>query len=144
MRHVGTVPPAASIHLLPAGVALFAAPAADAASGVPGLEVTGLSTMIMSLALVIGFIFAAAFVAKRMPFGLGARGNGGALKVLAALPLGPKERLLLVQARGEELLIAVSPAGVFNVGAQAAPGVPPSAPRPAAEPAPTFVLRDEP
>jgi flagellar protein FliO/FliZ len=120
---------------------------AQAASGVPGLEVTGLSTMIMSLALVIGFIFAAAFVAKRMPFGLGARGNAGTLKVLAALPLGPKERLLLVQARGEEILIAVSPAGVFNVGAQAVPGTTPSAPRPAEPapaPAPAFVLRDEP
>ena len=47
---------------------------------------------------------------------LRARGNGP-LKVLAALPLGPRERLVLVEARGEELLIAVSPAGVFNVGA---------------------------
>jgi flagellar protein FliO/FliZ len=114
-----------------------------AGPSVPGLEVSGLSTMIMSLALVIGFIFAAAFVAKRMPFGLGARGNSGALKVLAALPLGPKERLLLVQAKGEELLIAVSPAGVFNVGAQAAAGTPASVLR-APEPAPTFVMRDEP
>ena len=122
---------------------LGASSTAGAAPSVPGLEVSGLSTMIMSLALVIGFIFAAAFVAKRMPFGLGARGNNGALKVLAALPLGPKERLLLVQAKGEELLIAVSPAGVFNVGAQAAAGTPPSALR-AAQPAPTFVLRDEP
>jgi flagellar protein FliO/FliZ len=116
---------------------------ASAGPAVPGLEVSGLSTMILSLALVIGFIFAAAFVAKRMPFGLGARGNTGALKVVAALPLGPKERLLLVQAKGEELLIAVSPAGVFNVGAQAAGGAPPSAPR-AAAPPPAFVLRDEP
>jgi flagellar protein FliO/FliZ len=123
--------------------ALCASTCAGAAPSVPGLEVSGLSTMIMSLALVIGFIFAAAFVAKRMPFGLGARGNSGALKVLAALPLGPKERLLLVQAKGEELLIAVSPAGVFNVGAQAAAGMPPSAPR-AADPTPTFVMRDEP
>jgi flagellar protein FliO/FliZ len=123
--------------------ALWASSSIDAAPSVPGLELSGLSTMIMSLALVIGFIFAAAFVAKRMPFGLGARGNNGALKVLAALPLGPKERLLLVQAKGEEILIAVSPAGVFNVGAQAATGASPSAPR-AAEPAPTFVMRDEP
>jgi flagellar biogenesis protein FliO len=53
-----------------------------------------------------------------MPLGLG-RGNGP-LKVLAALPLGPRERLVLVEARGEELLIAVSPAGVFNVGAAGA------------------------
>jgi flagellar protein FliO/FliZ len=122
--------------------ALCASSCAGAAPAVPGLEVTGLSTMIMSLALVIGFIFVAAFVAKRMPFGVGARGNG-ALKVLAALPLGPKERLLLVQAKGEEILIAVSPAGVFNVGVQGAAGAPPSAPR-AVSPAPTFQLRDEP
>jgi len=112
--------------------------AAGPALAAPGVEIADLSTMIMSLALVVGFIFAAAFVVKRMPFGVGGRGNG-ALKVLAALPLGPKERLLLVQARGEELLIAVSPAGVFNIGAQAPSGV--GVPR-ALTPEPTFVLRD--
>ena len=85
--------------------------------------------MIMSLALVVGFIFAAAWVVRRMPFGLGARGNGP-LKVLAALPLGPQERLVLVEARGEELLIAVSPAGVFNVGAAARAGARPRAAAP--------------
>jgi hypothetical protein len=52
------------------------------------------------------------------------------------LPLGPKERLVLVEARGEELLIAVSPAGVFNVGV--AHGAP-AANRPTQ---PTFVLPD--
>jgi flagellar protein FliO/FliZ len=129
---------------------LVAAAAGSCAAGIsatafaaPGVEVADLSTMIMSLALVVGFIFAAAFVAKRMPFGLGgARGNG-TLKVLAALPLGPKERLLLVQARGEELLIAVSPAGVFNVGAYAPPGASTGAARPAAA-EPTFMLQDAP
>jgi flagellar protein FliO/FliZ len=113
-----------------------------AAWAAPGVEVADLSTMIVSLALVIGFIFAAAFVAKRMPFTLGARG-AGPLKVLAALPLGPKERLVLVQARGEELLIAVSPAGVFNVGR--APSAASGAPaRYATADAPAFVIRDEP
>jgi flagellar protein FliO/FliZ len=117
-----------------------AACAAGTAYAAPGVDIASLSTMIMSLALVVGFIFAAAFVVKRMPFGLGARANGP-LKVLAALPLGPKERLLLVQARGEELLIAVSPAGVFNVGMP----VPLAAgARPVSPPEPTFVLRDVP
>ncbi|HEX5048967.1 MAG TPA: flagellar biosynthetic protein FliO [Gammaproteobacteria bacterium] len=92
--------------------------ATDAALAAPGVQVGDLSTVVLSLALVVGFIFAAAFVAKRMPFGLNARGNGP-LKVVAALSLGPKERLLLVEARGEQLLIAVSPAGVFNLGAGA-------------------------
>jgi flagellar protein FliO/FliZ len=99
--------------------------------------------MILSLALVVGFIFAAAFVAKRMPFTLGGRG-AGPLKVLAALPLGPKERLVLVQARGEELLIAVSPAGVFNVGAASSAPAPTPVGRSATGDAPAFVMRDEP
>jgi flagellar protein FliO/FliZ len=90
---------------------------ADTAFAAPGVEMGDLSGVVLSLALVIGFIFAAAWVVRRMPMGLG-KANGP-LKVLAALPLGPKERLVLVEARGEELLIAVSPAGVFNVGSSA-------------------------
>lgn len=107
---------------------------ADTAMAAPGVAMGDLSSVILSLALVIGFIFAAAWVVRRMPMGI-AKANGP-LKVLAALPLGPKERLVLVEARGEELLIAVSPAGVFNVGA--APGTP-GAKRPTP---PTFVLPD--
>ena len=103
---------------------------ADAAWAAPGVEIADLSTVILSLVLVIGFIFAAAWVVRRMPLGIG-RSNGP-LKVLAALPLGPKERLVLVEARGEEILIAVSAAGVFNVGS-------PGAGRSQSE-APTFSL----
>lgn len=105
---------------------------ADAAyAATPSVDMSDLSSVILSLALVVGFIFAAAWVVRRTPFGVG-RGNGP-LKVLAALPLGPRERLLLVAARGEELLIAVSPAGVFNVGTPSAsagtkPGATPAEP----------------
>jgi flagellar protein FliO/FliZ len=108
---------------------------ADAASAAPTVPMGDLSSVVLSLLLVVGFIFAAAWVVRRMPLGLG-RANGP-LKVLAALPLGPRERLVLVEARGEELLIAVSPAGVFNVGASQ---VRPAGARPAAEP--TFALPD--
>ena len=114
---------------------------AGAAHAAPGVALADLSGVILSLALVIGFIFAAAWVVRRMPLGFGGRSHGP-LKVLAALPLGPKERLLLVQARDEELLIAVSPAGVFNVAAvplSAAGGVQPPRARPVE---PTFVLPD--
>ena len=106
----------------------------ETALAAPTVGMTDLSGVAVSLVLVVGFIFAAAWVVRRMPLGMG-RANGP-LKVLATLPLGPKERLLLVDARGEELLIAVSPAGVFNVGAGSAraavDGVSP----------PTFVLPD--
>jgi flagellar protein FliO/FliZ len=111
--------------------------AANTAFAAPGVGMADLSAVIMSLALVIAFIFAAAWAVRRMPFGVG-RGNGP-LKVLAALPLGQKERLVLVEARGEEILLAVSPAGVFNVGVtrtHAAGNVRPPSPEP------TFVLPD--
>jgi flagellar protein FliO/FliZ len=101
----------------------------------PSMAMADVSGVVLSLLLVVGFIFAAAWVVRRMPLGIG-RGNGP-LKVLAALPLGPRERLVLVEARGEELLIAVSPAGVFNVGA-----VQNRAPAPARPAEPTFVLPD--
>ena len=108
---------------------------AETALAAPNVAMADLSGVILSLALVVGFIFAAAWVVRRMPLGLG-RSNGP-LKVLAALPLGPRERLVLVEAKGEELLIAVSPAGVFNVGT---PQARPAGARPVAEP--TFVLPD--
>ena len=111
---------------------------AETALAAPGVAMGDLSGVLLSLALVIGFIFVAAWLVRRMPLGIG-RGNGP-LKVLAALPLGPKERLVLVEARGEELLIAVSPAGVFNVGAAHAKDSA-GARRPVE---PTFVLPDPP
>jgi flagellar protein FliO/FliZ len=102
---------------------------AETARAAPTVGMADLSGVVLSLVLV-------AWVVRRMPLGMG-RSNGP-LKVLAALPLGPRERLVLVEARGEELLIAVSPAGVFNVGATQgrAPVVKPAS----AEPA--FVLPD--
>jgi flagellar protein FliO/FliZ len=110
---------------------------AENALAAPGVPMSDLSGVLLSLTLVLGFIVAAAWLVRRMPLGVG-RGNGP-LKVLAALPLGPKERLVLVEARGEQLLIAVSPAGVFNVGA-AAQGVRSDASAPA--PPAQFVLPD--
>lgn len=111
---------------------------ADAAFAAPGVGLADLSSVILSLVLVLGFIFGAAWLVRRMPFSVG-RGNGP-LKVLAALPLGAKERLLLVEARGVELLIAVSPAGVFNVGA---PSAQPGAAL-AASAEPKFTLPEQP
>lgn len=110
--------------------------AETALAATPSVGMADLSGVVLSLVLVVAFIFAAAWVVRRMPLGIG-RGNGP-LKVLAALPLGPKERLLLVEARGEEVLIAVSPAGVFNVGR----GQPRAESLAASADTPTFVLPD--
>ncbi len=121
-----------------AAAAIAAASSASAAAEPSVGAVADVSAVLASLAAVVGVILAAAYAARRLPFGfagLAGRGNGQ-LKVVAQLPLGPRERLLLVEARGSELLIAVSPAGVFNVASADAHGLG------RREPAPEFRLEE--
>jgi flagellar protein FliO/FliZ len=107
----------------------------------PGVDIADLSGVVMSLALVLTFIFGAAYVVRRTPFGNVGRRNG-LLKIVAALPVGPKERLLIVQARDRELLIAVSQAGVFNLSAQNAGLGGVAAPQGEPQNPPVFTLGD--
>jgi flagellar protein FliO/FliZ len=119
-------------------LAFLGASGSASAAAAPGVSMGDVSSVVLSLVLVVGFILAAAWVVRRMP--LGARRGNGTLKVLAALPLGPRERLLLVAARDTEILIAVSPAGVFNVGTAGAA----RAAEPEAAPEPRFTLTEQP
>jgi flagellar protein FliO/FliZ len=85
-----------------AGLAL---PAATAATTSPGLfQVTA------SLLLVIGIIFALAFVLRRVQ-GLRAGGQGGVL-LRGGLQVGGRERVLLIEVQGRSLLIGVAPGSV--------------------------------
>jgi flagellar protein FliO/FliZ len=93
--------------------ALASGAAAAQSFGQPSeLDLTGIVT---SLLLVVGLILGAAYMVKRSPFAL-TRRTEGPLSIVAALPIGPKERLLLVEARGREVLLAVSPAGIAILG----------------------------
>ena len=102
---------AAAIGVLAALGPLGSAVAADAPRTVANVDLTNL---ILSLGAVLALVLGAAFAIKRFPLGFAAR-SSGPLKVVATLALGPKERLLLVDARGTEVLVAVSPAGVSIV-----------------------------
>jgi flagellar protein FliO/FliZ len=77
-----------------------------------------LSAVVVSLLAVVGLILAAAWLLRRTPLGAATR-RAGPLQILATLPLGPKERLVLVRAGGEALLIGVSPAGIFALNHRA-------------------------
>jgi len=68
----------------------------------------------MSLGLVVALIVVAAWLLRRSPLGAFARANGP-LKIVATLPLGPKERLILVETGGTRLLLGVAPAGIFTL-----------------------------
>lgn len=80
--------------------AAFAAPQSSA--GMVG-------TTVVTLLLVIGFILLLAWLAKRMP-GLGGASNP-ALKVVGSLALGPRERVVVVDVGGTQLLLATGPGG---------------------------------
>ena len=82
---------------------------------------------LFALALVIGLILALAWLARRMPgFGGGARANP-ALRVVGSLPLGPRERVVVVAVGQTQLLLGVGAGGTRTLHALEAPLPEPSA-----------------
>ena len=87
---------------------MFAAPQTAAAAHAGALG--GLGEVTLALLLVLGAVFALAWVLKRAR-GLGSRA-GGALEVLAHMPLGQKERAVLVRVGATQILLGVAPGRV--------------------------------
>lgn len=76
---------------------------APTTAGVVGQVVTG-------LLLVVGLIFVLAWLAKR--FGYVNVGGQGQMRVIASLPLGAREKAVLVEVAGQRLLLGVAPGRV--------------------------------
>jgi flagellar protein FliO/FliZ len=87
---------------------LFAAPHAATAAAPVGAS--GLASVTLALLVVLTAIFAVAWLARRMR-GIGNR-VGNAIDVLADMPLGPKERAVLLKVGSEQILIGVAPGRV--------------------------------
>ncbi|WP_341501689.1 flagellar biosynthetic protein FliO [Gallaecimonas sp. GXIMD4217] len=77
--------------------------ASAVASGGPELGAS-LWQLLLSLALVIAVVVALGYLVRRFQPGM----LGGPLKVVAQLPLGARQRLLVVQAGKQQLLLGVS------------------------------------
>ena len=77
-----------------------------ASPSVPGPGVSGIWDVALGLALVVLAILAIGWFMRRLYPG-GMTGTQ-TLKVLAALPLGPRERLVLVDAAGSHILLGVT------------------------------------
>lgn len=94
--------------------------AADSAAHLPGLGQTALS-----LLLVLGLIFLLGWGLKRLQ---GIRVGGQTpIRVHGGLQLGPKERVLLIEAGGQHLLIGVTAGGISTLHVYAEPPVAPGA-----------------
>ena len=87
---------------------LFAAP--HAATPAAPVGAGGLASVTLALLIVLAAIFAVAWVARRVR-GMGNR-VGNAIDVLADIPLGPKERAVLLKVGAEQVLIGVAPGRV--------------------------------
>ena len=82
-------------------------PAAQAATPLATSNIGGqLVQLLLGLLLVIGLIFVLAWVMRRVQQ-IGPR-SGQVIKLVASQALGPRDRLLLVEVGGEQLLLGLS------------------------------------
>ena len=86
----------------------FAAP--QVAEHVPATTAGGLLQVTLSLLLVLAAVFAAAWVTRRLR-GFG-NASSRAIQIIADAPLGTKERAILIQVGGQQLLLGVAPGHV--------------------------------
>lgn len=90
--------------LLSPSLATAADPVLPAGSGV---DFAAFGGVMLKLALVLGLIFAASWAVRRFQ-GL-QRNASRNLEVVDILPIGPKERILVVRAGNTQLLVAQTP-----------------------------------
>ena len=89
----------------------FAAPEASQSPAAVGAG--SLTQVTLSLLLVLGIVFAAAWLTHRLR-GIG-RFGGGALQVVTEIAVGQKERVVLVQVGNKQLLLGVAPGRVSTL-----------------------------
>ena len=112
----------------------FAAPGSIGQPPTP--SVGGLGQVTLALLIVLGAVFVVAWVVKRMR-GFGNR-VGNAIDVIADIPLGQKERAVLLKVGKTQILIGVAPGQVNTLHVLAEPidlTPPPASPT---DPRPSF------
>lgn len=105
-----------------------AAPASVQKIGQHAPTTPGIGGALVGLILVLGLILGLAWLLKRMPgSGLGLR-QSDQLRVVTSLSVGSKERLLVVEVGGQQLLLGVTAGGIHNLHALPHPLAPVAAP----------------
>lgn len=93
-----------NVLLAAASVAAPAAKAVQAGQAVP--QSAGLGGTLLALVVVVALILALAWLLKKLP-GAGLKPLAG-LRVVASLAIGPRERVVLVDCGGQQLLLGVT------------------------------------
>lgn len=103
------------------GLPLSALAAETGSAALPGNGSLGsqIGQMLLGLLLVIGLIFLLAWALRRVQQ-IGPRGSQ-AIKLVSSQALGPRDRLLLVQVGGEQVLLGISPGRITPLHVLAEP-----------------------
>ncbi|WP_296217208.1 flagellar biosynthetic protein FliO [Pseudomonas sp. UBA2684] len=100
--------------------ALAAEPVARAVTPMASSGIAGqLGQLLLGLLLVIGLIFLLAWLMRRVQQ-ITPRG-GQVIKVLSSQALGPRDRLVLVQVGGEQILLGLTPGRITPLHVMAEP-----------------------
>jgi flagellar biogenesis protein FliO len=85
--------------------------------GSVGGAADGLSVLV-SLIVILGFVFAGAILARRWRLGVPLRGRGAepAIRIVTARSIGWQASLQIVEAEGQRFLIGASRAGITAIG----------------------------
>jgi flagellar protein FliO/FliZ len=100
--------------VLGAGAALLAAAAHAQAPAAAPATGPSLTPLILGLVLVLALIPLAAWVLRRT--GLAQPGAASGLRVVAQLPLGPRDRLVIVEVGDRRWLLGVGASGIRRLG----------------------------
>ncbi len=137
LRRTGACAAVLALHASAAAAAAgFAAPTMPAPAGAAS-SAGGLLRVSVALLVVLAAVLGTAWFARRVR-GLTAAGNGG-LEILSQLPLGARERAVLIRVGERQLLLGVGSGGVRTLHVLDAAGTGSAAGAPAAVPArPSF------
>jgi flagellar protein FliO/FliZ len=110
IRHLNTIASSGTRSACPLALALFAGSslAQTAAAETPGLSASLLLQTVLALLLVIGILFLAAYLLRRLNGGRGF-GSTGPLRVVGGLMIGTRERIVLVEIADTWIVVGLVP-----------------------------------
>jgi flagellar protein FliO/FliZ len=107
-------PIAKPARLLTTGAMLLCALAAHAQTAPRPIDGPSFMPMVVALVFVLGLMGAAVWVLRRA--GLAPRAGSSHLKIVSQLALGPRERVVVVEAGDRWLLLGVGAGGISRLG----------------------------